>query len=168
MIETPAECEMLVSPLFIGGEIRYPPIKKVTMIKRIVIVFVVCFLLVLIYSCSQKEQGQEKELILNEMKLLIEKGDLEAARLAAIDALDPEIRMLYHDADKRLGHASHLDVICNERIEELLYEIVRKVPAKDIKINRDIYSELATLSPENKLYRKKFIYYDRRVRGMIN
>lgn len=168
MIETPAECEMLVSPVFVGGEMRYPPIKKATMIKRIVIVAVVSFLLVLIYSCGQKEQEQEKELILKEMQLLIEREDFEAARLAAIDALDPEIRLLYYDADKRLGHASHLDVRCNERIEELLYEIVKKIPAKDIKMNRDIYSELATLSPENKLYRKKFIYYDRKARGMIN
>lgn len=159
---------MSVSPVFVGGEMRYPPIKKATMIKRIVIVAVVSFLLVLIYSCGQKEQGQKKEFILKEMQLLIDRGDFEAARLAAIDALDPEIRLLYHDADKRLGHASHLDVRCNERIEELLYEIVRKVPAKNIKMNRDIYSELAALSPENKLYREKFIYYDRKARGMIN
>jgi hypothetical protein len=157
MIETPTE-----------GEMRYPPFNKATMLKRIVIVSVVSIFLILIYSCGQKDQGQEKELILKEMQLLIQKGDFEAARLAAIDALDPDIRMLYYDADKQLGHASHLDVRCNERIEELLYEIVKKVPAKSIKMNRDIYSELATLSPENKLYRKKFIYYDRKARGMIN
>lgn len=157
MIETPAE-----------GEMRYPPFNKATMIKRIVIVSVVSIFLILIHSCGQKDQGQEKELILKEMQLLIQKGNFEAARLAAIDALDPDIRMLYHDADKRLGHASHLDVRCNERIEELLYEIVKKIPARNIKMNRDIYSELANLSPENKLYRKKFIYYDRKARGMIN
>jgi hypothetical protein len=138
------------------------------MIKRIVIVSVVSIFLILIHSCGQKDQGQEKELILKEMQLLIQKGNFEAARLAAIDTLDPDIRMLYHDADKRLGHASHLDVRCNERIEELLYEIVKKIPARNIKMNRDIYSELANLSPENKLYRKKFIYYDRKARGMIN
>ena len=136
MIETPAE-----------GEMRYPPFNKATMIKRIVIVSVVSIFLILIHSCGQKDQGQEKELILKEMQLLIQKGNFEAARLAAIDALDPDIRMLYHDADKRLGHASHLDVRCNERIEELLYEIVKKIPARNIKMNRDIYSELATLSP---------------------
>jgi hypothetical protein len=157
MIETPAE-----------GEMRYPPFNKATMIKRIVIVSVVSIFLILIHSCGQKDQEQEKELILKEMQLLIQKGDFEAARLAAVDALDQDIRMLYYDADKRLGHASHLDVRCNERIEDLLYEIVKKVPAKSIKMNRDIYSELATLSPENKLYRKKFIYYDRKARGMIN
>lgn len=157
MIETPAE-----------GEMRYPPFNKATMIKRIVIVSVVSIFLILIHSCGQKDQGQEKELILKEMQLLIQNGNFEAARLAAIDALDPDIRMLYHDADKRLGHASHLDVRCNERIEELLYEIVKKIPARNIKMNRDIYSELANLSPENKLYRKKFIYYDRKARGMIN
>ena len=75
--------------------------------------------------------------------------------------------MLYYDADKRLGHASHLDVRCNERIEEILYEIVKTVPAKDTRSNRDIYSELLALYPENELYKKKFIYYDRKARGMI-
>ena len=159
---------MLVSPVFVGGEMKYPPIKKATMIKRIVVVSVISILLILIYSCGQKDRGQEKELILKEMEELIEKGDFEAARLVAVDALDPEVRLLYYDADKRLGHASHLDVRCNERIEELLYEIVKKVPAKNTKLNRDIYSELGTLSPENNLYRKKFIYYDRKARGMIN
>ena len=138
------------------------------MMKRIVIVSIVSILLILIYSCGQKDQGQDEELILQEMRQLINKGNFEAARLAAIDTLDPEIRILYYDADERLGHASHLDVRCNERIEELLYEIVKRVPAKNLRMNRDIYSELATLSPENKLYRKKFIYYDRKVRGMRN
>ena len=168
MIETPAKCEMRISPVFVGGEMRYPPTKKATMIKRILIVSVVSILLILIYNCGQKDQGRQKELILKEMQLLIQKGNFEAARLAAVDVLDPEIRLLYYEADKQLGHASHLDVRCNERIEELLYEIVRKVPAKNIKLNRDIYSELGNLSPENKLYRKKFIYYDRKARGMIN
>ena len=138
------------------------------MMKRIVIVSIVSILLILIYSCGQKDQGQDEELILQEMRQLINKGNFEAARLAAIDTLDPEIRILYYDADERLGHASHLDVRCNERIEELLYEIVKKVPAKNTKMNRDIYSELVTLSPHNKHYRKKFIYYDRKMRGMIN
>ena len=146
----------------------YPAIKKATMIRRIVTVCIISILLILIYNCGQKGQVPQKELILKEINLLIQKGNFEAARLAAIDTLDPEIRMLYYDADEQLGHASHLDVRCNERIEELLYEVVRKVPAKNVKLNRDIYSELATLSPGNKLYRKKFIYYDRKMRGMIN
>ena len=138
------------------------------MIKRIVIVSVVSILLILIYSCGQKDQEQDDKRILKEMQVLMQEGNFEAVRLAAIDTLDPEVRMLYYDADERLGHASHIDVRCNERIEELLYEIVKKVPAKNIKVNRDIYSELVTLYPQNELYRKKFIYYDRKVRGMIN
>ena len=138
------------------------------MIKRIVIVSVVSILLILIYSCSHKDQVQDNKRIVKEMQVLMQEGNFEAVRLAAIDTLDPEVRMLYYDADERLGHASHLDVRCNERIEELLYEIVKKVPAKNIKVNRDIYSELVTLYPQNELYRKKFIYYDRKVRGMIN
>ena len=168
MIKTPAKCEMLISQVLVSGEMRYPPIKKAAMIKRIVIVFIISIFLVLVHSCGPKDQRQEKELLLKEMRLFIQKGDFEAARLAAVDTLDPEIRMLYLDADEYLGHASHLDVRCNERIEELLYEIVRKVPAKNIKLNRDIYSELATLAPENKFYRKKFIYYDRKARKMAN
>ena len=138
------------------------------MIKRIVIVSVVSILLILIYSCSHKDQVQDNKRIVKEMQVLMQEGNFEAVRLAAIDTLDPEVRMLYYDADERLGHASHLDVRCNERIEELLFEIVKKVPAKNIKVNRDIYSELVTLYPQNELYRKKFIYYDRKVRGMIN
>ena len=138
------------------------------MIKRIVIVSVVSILLILIYSCSHKDQVQDNKRIVKEMQVLMQEGNFEAVRLAAIDTLDPEVRMLYYDADERLGHASHLDVRCNERIEELLYEIVKKVPAKNIKVNRDIYSELVNLYPQNELYRKKFIYYDRKVRGMIN
>ena len=146
---------------------RYPHFSKATMIKRIVTVSAVSILLILIYSCGQDDQGQDKEQILTEMQMLIQKKDYEAARLAAVDSLDPDIRMLYYDADKRLAHASHLNVRCNERIEDLLYEIVKKVPAKDTELNRNIYAELVTLSPENQLYRKKFIYYDRKARGMI-
>ena len=146
---------------------RYIPHKKLTMIKKIVIVVLFSTLWVLVYGCGQKNQQQEKALILKEIELLIEQQDYEAARLAAIDVLDPNIKMLYYDADKELGHASHLDVRCNERIEEILYEIVKRVPAKETRLNRDIYSELLTLYPENELYKKKFIYYDRKARGMI-
>ena len=146
---------------------RYIPSKKLTMIKKIVIVAFFSTLWVLVYGCGQKNQEQEKTLLLKEIELLIEQEDYEAARLVAIDALDPNVKMLYYDADKRLGHASHLDVRCNERIEEILYEIVKRVPAKDTRLNRDIYSELLTLYPENELYKKKFIYYDRKARGMI-
>jgi hypothetical protein len=94
--------------------------------------------------------------------------NFEAARLVAIDTLDPQIRGLYYEADGKLGHASHLDVRCNERIEEILYEIVKKVPASNIRFNRDIYAELNALYPENELYKKKYIYYDRKQRGVIN
>ena len=158
---------MLRISLFVGGEMKYISIEKLPMIKKIVIASLVSILWILIYSCGQKSQEQDKTLILKEMQLLIEKEDYEAARLTAVDALDANIKMLYYDADKRLGHASHLDVRCNERIEEILYEIVKKVPAKNTRLNRDIYSELLTLYPENQLYRKKFIYYDRKARGMI-
>ena len=155
------------SPVFVGDEMSYIPHKKLTMIKKIVIVSLVSILWVLVNSCGEKNQEQDKTLILKEIQLLIEQEDYEAARLVAIDALDPDIKILYYDADKRLGHASHLDVRCNERIEEILYEIVKTVPAKDTRSNRDIYTELLALYPENELYKKKFIYYDRKARGMI-
>ena len=78
--------------------------------------------------------------------------------------MDPTIRELYHKADDKLGHASHLDVRCNERIESILYDVVKKVPRKNIRLNRDIYSELLNLYPKNTAYEKKFIYYDRKMR----
>jgi hypothetical protein len=127
--------------------------------KKFAIISIVSVFLILVFSCNQK--GQEQE-------LLIEDKNFEAARLAAIDTLDPQIRSLYYEADEHLGHASHLDVRCNERIEEILYEIVKQVPASNIRLNRDIYAELLILYPENELYKKKYIYYDRKERGVIN
>ncbi len=135
--------------------------------KKFAIISIVSVFLILVFSCDQKDQKQEKSAIVKEVQVLIEDKNFEAARLAAIDTLDPQLRSLYYEADEYLGHASHLDVRCNERIEEILYEIVRKVPAKNIRFNRDIYAELHTLYPENELYKKKFIYYDRQQRGVL-
>ena len=135
--------------------------------KKLAIISIVSVFLILVFSCNQKGQEQERSAIAKEVQVLIEDKNFEAARLAAIDTLDPQLRSLYYEADEHLGHASHLDVRCNERIEEILYEIVKKVPAKNIRFNRDIYAELHTLYPENKLYRKKFIYYDRQQRGVL-
>ncbi len=140
---------------------------KVIEMKKFAIISIVSVFLILVFSCDQKDQKQEKSAIVKEVQVLIEDKNFEAARLAAIDTLDPQLRSLYYEADEYLGHASHLDVRCNERIEEILYEIVRKVPAKNIRFNRDIYAELHTLYPENELYKKKFIYYDRQQRGVL-
>jgi len=135
--------------------------------KKLVIISSVSVFLIIVVSCNQKGQEQERLAIAKEIQLLIEDKNFEAARIAAIDTLDPQLRSLYYEADEHLGHASHLDVRCNERIKEILYEIVKKVPAKNIRFNRDIYAELHTLYPENKLYKKKFIYYDRKQRGVL-
>ena len=135
--------------------------------KKLVIISSVSVFLIIVVSCNQKGQEQERLAIAKEIQLLIEDKNFEAARIAAIDTLDPQLRSLYYEADEHLGHASHLDVRCNERIKEILYEIVKKVPAKNIRFNRDIYAELHTLYPENKLYKKKFIYYDRQQRGVL-
>ncbi len=135
--------------------------------KKFAIISIVSVFLILVFSCDQKDQEQERSAIVKEVQVLIEDKNFEAARLAAIDTLDPQLRSLYYEADENLGHASHLDVRCNERIEEILYEIVKKVPAKNIRFNRDIYAELHTLYPENELYKKKFIYYDRKQRGVL-
>ena len=135
--------------------------------KRLVVISFVGLSLILLFSCLEQEQDVTKSQTVKEIRRLINDNNFEGARLAAIDTLDPEIRTLYYKADKYLGHASHDDVRCNERIEEILYNIVKKVPAKDTKLNRDIYEELLTLYPENELYKKKFIYYDRKARGIF-
>jgi len=135
--------------------------------KRLVAISFVGFSLILFFSCLEQSQDSAKPESIKEIRLLINDSNFEGARLAAIDTLDPEIKSLYYEADRYLGHASHEDVRCNERIEEILYNIVKKVPAKDTKLNRDIYAELLTLYPENELYKKKFIYYDRKARGIF-
>ena len=135
--------------------------------KKFAIISIVSVFLVLVLSCNQKNRDQERLATVTEMKLLLKEKNYEAARLVAIDTLDPQVRSLYYEADEHLGHASHLDVRCNERIEEILYEIVRKVPASNVRFNRDIYAELHTLYPKNELYKKKFIYYDRKQRGVF-
>ena len=111
---------------------------KVIEMKKFAIISIVSVFLVLVLSCNQKEQEQERLAIATEIQLLIKDRNFEAARLMAIDTLDPQLRSLYYEADENLGHASHLDVRCNERIEEILYEIVKKVPASNVRFNRDI------------------------------
>jgi hypothetical protein len=140
---------------------------KVIEMKKFAIISIVSVFLILVFSCNQKGQEQNTLATVKEIQLLIADKNFEAARLAAIDTLDPQIRSLYYEADEHLGHASHLDVRCNERIEEILYEIVKKVPASNIRFNRDIYAQLNTLYPGNELYKKKFIYYDRKQRGVL-
>ena len=135
--------------------------------KKYAIISIVSVFLILVFSCNQGEQEKNRLAIIKEVQVLIDDKNFEAVRLAAIDTLDPQLKSLYYEADEQLGHASHLDVRCNERIEEILYKIVKKVPAKNIRFNRDIYAELHTLYPENKLYKKKYIYYDRKLRGVL-
>jgi hypothetical protein len=135
--------------------------------KRLTVISIVGFLLIFAISCLEEKKDQTKSNTVRKIQTLINDSNYEGARLAAIDTLEPEVRLLYFEADSYLGHASHDDVRCNERIEEILYDIVKKVPTKETKINRDIYAELLTLYPENQLYKKKFIYYDRKARGII-
>jgi hypothetical protein len=133
--------------------------------RKLGVILVICISYILVLGCGQ-EQQQTKDTVMQEMQQLIEDNNYESARIAAIQMLDPDIRELYHKADDNLGHASHLDVRCNERIEEILAALVKKVPAKNIRLNRDIYFELVTLYPQNNLYKKKFIFYDRKVRRL--
>lgn len=135
--------------------------------KKLAILSIVGVFVILAVSCNQKDQEQERLATVKEIQVLLRDQNFEAARLMAIDTLDPQLRSLYYEADEQLGHASHLDVRCNERIEEILYGIVKKVPASNIRFNRDIYAELHTLYPENELYKRKFIYYDRKQRGVL-
>ena len=141
---------------------------KVIEMKKFAIISIVSVFLILVLSCNQRNDEQDRLATVKEIQVLMKDENFEAARLVAIDTLDPQLRSLYYEADKQLGHASHLDVRCNERIEEILYEIVKKVPASNIRFNRDIYAELNALYPENELYKKKYIYYDRKQRGVIN
>ena len=135
--------------------------------KRLAVISVVGFFLILFISCHEEGKDQAKAETVNKIRVLIKESNFEGARLAAIETLDPEIKSLYYEADKHLGHASHDDVGCNERIEEILFDIVKKVPIKETKLNRDIYFELLTLYPENEVYKNKFIYYDRKARGIL-
>ena len=135
--------------------------------KRVAVIFIVGFFLILGISCLKESKNQSEPDTVQRIRILINDANFEGARLAAIDTLHPDIKSLYFEADRYLGHASHEDVRCNERIEEILYDIVKKVPTKETKLNRDIYSELLTIYPENELYKKKFIYYDRKARGLI-
>jgi len=135
--------------------------------KRVAVIFIVGFFLILGISCLKESKNQSELDTVQRIRILINDANFEGARLAAIDTLHPDIKSLYFEADRYLGHASHEDVRCNERIEEILYDIVKKVPTKETKLNRDIYSELLTIYPENELYKKKFIYYDRKARGLI-
>jgi hypothetical protein len=136
--------------------------------KRLAVISIIGLSLILIISCLEEDKDLTKQDTVRKIRILINDSNFEGARLAAIDTLDTEIKSLYYEADKYLGHASHDDVGCNERIEEILYDIVKKVPTKETTLNRDIYSELLALYPENEFYKKKFIYYDRKARGMIN
>lgn len=142
-------------------------LNKVIEMKKLAILSIVGVFVILAVSCNQKDQEQERLATVKEIQVLLRDQNFEAARLMAIDTLDPQLRSLYYEADEQLGHASHLDVRCNERIEEILYGIVKKVPASNIRFNRDIYAELHTLYPENELYKRKFIYYDRKQRGVL-
>lgn len=135
--------------------------------KKLAIISIVGFSLIIFSSCRDEKAEQTKSDEARKIRILIHDSNFEGARLAAIDTLDPEIKSLYYEVDRYLGHASHTDVGCNERIAEILYDIVKKIPTKETQLNRDIYSELVTLFPENDLYKDKFIYYDRKVRGMI-
>jgi len=135
--------------------------------KKLAFISMITFYLIFVMSCLEKDKKQTNIDTARKIRILISDSNFEGARLAAIDTLDPEIKSLYYEADKYLGHASHDEVRCNERIEEILYDIVKKVPTKEAKLNRDIYSELLALYPENEVYKKKFIYYDRKHRGLI-
>jgi hypothetical protein len=120
----------------------------------------------LLLTCGK--EGKREELVDRQrfIETLIQQMKFEEARIAAIDALPPDIKRLYYKADDSLGHASHLDVNCNARIEELLTALLQQVPDREAKARRDIYYELSGLFPKNDEYRQHFIYLDRKIRGI--
>lgn len=120
----------------------------------------------LLLTCGRAEKNDDlldKQLLIEK---LIQDMKFEEARIAAIETLEPNIKRLYYRADDTLGHASHLDVNCNARIEELLIALLKHVSDKDVKARRDMYYELSGLYPKNEEYRKKFISLDRKLRGI--
>jgi len=120
----------------------------------------------LLLTCGK---GEKREDLVDRQRLietLIQEMKFEEARIAAIDTLPPDLKRLYYKADDSLGHASHLDVNCNARIEELLTTLLQQVPDRETKARRDIYYELSGLFPKNDEYRKHFIYLDRKIRGI--
>jgi hypothetical protein len=120
----------------------------------------------LLLTCGQAEKRDDLLDRQRLIEMLLQQMKFEEARLAAIDTLQPDIKRLYYRADDNLGHASHLDVNCNARIEELLTAILQQVPDRETKARRDIYYELSGLFPKNDDYRKHFIYLDRKIRGV--
>ena len=138
--------------------------KEGSKMRGIVVILAISICCFLALSCQDNKAELYKAKKIEEIKQLLGEDQFELARIAALDTLDPEIRALYFKADDKLGHASHLDVRCNERIEEILYKIVKNVPTKYTNTNRDIYAELISLYPENQLYKKKYIFYDRKSR----
>ena len=120
----------------------------------------------LLLTCGKAEKRDD---LLGRQRLietLVQQMKFEEARIAAIETLEPDIKRLYYKADDGLGHASHLDVNCNARIEELLTALLQQVPDRETKARRDIYYELSGLFPKNDEYRKHFIYLDRKIRGI--
>ena len=120
----------------------------------------------LLLTCGQAGKSEAPVDRQRLIETLIQEMKFEEARIAAIDTLPPDLKRLYYKADDSLGHASHLDVNCNARIEELLTALLQQVPDRETKARRDIYYELSGLFPKNDEYRKHFIYLDRKIRGI--
>jgi hypothetical protein len=120
----------------------------------------------LLLTCGKVEKNDYLDDKQHLIETLLQEMKFEEARLAAVETLQPDIKRLYYKADDSLGHASHLDVNCNARIEELLTALLQQVPDQDTKARRDIYYELSGLFPKNDEYRKHFIYLDRKLRGI--
>jgi hypothetical protein len=75
--------------------------------KRLAAISIVGFSLILVISCFEESKDQTEQDTVKRIRVLINDSNFEGARLAAIDTLHPEIRSLYYDADRHLGHASH-------------------------------------------------------------
>jgi hypothetical protein len=127
---------------------------------------ILALIIPLLLTCGQAGKREDPVDRQRLIETLIQEMKFEEARIAAIETLHPDIKRLYYKADDSLGHASHLDVNCNARIEELLTALLQQVPDRETKAKRDIYYELSGLFPKNDDYRKHFIYLDRKIRGV--
>jgi hypothetical protein len=63
--------------------------------KRLTVISIVGFLLIFAISCLEEKKDQTKSNTVRKIQTLINDSNYEGARLAAIDTLEPEVRLLF-------------------------------------------------------------------------
>jgi len=170
---------LAASPLFISSALLLPPVREAVYDKtgkwlpdnaRVAVIFALILVSVVLNGLCFKEKERfilEKEArqkaeslaayfaenkagIISELKELYDNGKYQEVENKAFkyDTLkDPEVIQL-----------------CKKAREHKLLAHVRKIPASQIQLNKNIYERLLTLCPENEKYNAKFNYYLAKVR----